>query len=1002
MQVENPPNAPETSQTPIGFPMKTNPLFPTAIVCAISAIASPAFGQGMNLGDLVERSEIAMNDRRWEDALAILTEAASAQGGDSKLHYMVFGPRFGLIHYRKGLCEIQLQQWEAAIQSFEKCYRDFPNDPNRPPNTNNMRTLALLRSAEAMMGLNNWQGAIDQFKKFDQEKTQRDSFNRGHWHLNMATSHFQLGLIPEGIEHLETAINNKVQFDTPETNIIATFQTLVTTAINKKDEQVLIDFINKNRSGLVISPFRMQQFMQVFLKLAGEAFNSKMPRAAVLVYQLVPPTQLALEDARAVLDSLGGARGLRAGGELLVASEIQTSVDRLSKLMDDKTSPETIKLSASAFIHESKGNVRGAYAAYRLLEKHHPKAERREDFLYNLVRTASMLGKPKVTETEANKFLSEFPESTYVPAVRRLMLSSLFFNGDYKDCIDIAVNMLPTLQKATPEHDMCLFVLAGSYFYTGQYDLAKPLLNEHVEQYKESPFLTSARYFQASNESRLQFWKRAGELLDKFLDDFPDKSANVYFPSALFDRATVFYAEEQNDQAVALLDRVVKEFPEAGILDQVYNLRGNVLQSKQELEPAYESYAKALEIAEARGNRDIAGDALYYLTNVSSERIEADANDPFAVKAVEYAERYWKEFAEFSPMKSQMAVVQMKPLGNLGRAKEGLERLQKVISEMARNPEAIGLEAAINSYTEAYLKEYTLEQLREHYFNFPDIRIEDRAARALLRIAVIGAYEELAKKAEDEETKNAAAGTVRALFQELKRDFNPPELTNFILVKVGDYLRHTATPRESLAYYDEVLKRPDQAYRFEALLGRADVYGNGAPEDQARAIEDFERIFNDSQDRGQREFSLFRMVRVHLDKGEHAKAEEKARLYLDREKSNFNKYSGQVSLMLAETFDRANNKPDAIVMYMKVWSAYIGEIRVSAPAMKRWMELNWEQNRPAPPNGVSDRQGAYNGGKEYIANTERLKHNMTPAELAAWEAVEALVRTYGANPNIVQ
>jgi len=980
--------------------MNLRHIFRTAVVCAAMGIATPSHGQGFNLGEMVEQAEAAMNDRRWEDALQILSDAANAQGGNAKHHYMVFGPRFGIIHYRKGLCEIRLEKWEDAIQSFEKCYRDFPNDPDRPPNRNTMRTLALLRSAEAHMGLGNWQGAIDQFKKFDQEKSPRDAFNRGRFHLDLANCHFNLEQIPEGIEHLEIAINNKVEFDTPETQIINTFQTLVTTALGKKDEQVLIDFINKNRSGLVIAPFRMQQFLQVFLRLAGDAFNAEMPRASVLLYQLVPSSQLALEDARAVFDSLGGARGLRSGGETLVSSEIQGIIGRLESLMDDKVSPETIKLAASAYIHESKGNVRGAFASYRLLEKHHPQAERREDYLFNLVRTASLLGKPRVTEEEAKKFLREFPESSFVPAVRRLMLSSLFFNGNYADCIEIAVDMLPTLQKGTDEHDMCLFVLAGSYFYTGEYDLAQPLLNEHVEAYPESPFVTSARYFQASNESRLQFWQRAARMLDQFLEDFPDKSANVYYASALFDRATVHYAEEQNDLAIAALDRIISEFPEAGMLDQAHNLRGNVLQTKEDLEAAQESYLKALEISEARGNRDITGDALYYLTNVLSDRIEEDENDPFAVQAIEFAERYWKEYADFSPLKSQMAVVQMKPLGNLGRAKEGLERLQKVISEMARNPEAFGLEEAINSYTAAYLEEYSLEQLREHFFNFPDIRIEDRAARALLRIAVIGAYEEVARKAEDPDKKNAAEGTVRALFQELKRDFNPPELSNFILVKVGDYLRHTAAPREALPYYDEVLNRSDQSYRFEALLGRADVYGSGNAEDQARAIEDFERIFQDSQDRSQREFSLFRMIRIHLDKGEHAKAEEKARLYLDREQNNFNNYNGRVSLMLAESFDRRNMKPEAIDMYTKVWAAYMGEIRVSAPAMKRWMELNWEQNRPATAQNVSDRQGAYNGGKQYIANTERLKHNFTPAELAAWEEVEALVRTYGANPNI--
>ena len=982
--------------------MNSKSLYTIAIAGVMAVATAPLFAQGMDLGQLVSESEAAMSEGRWQDALAILNEAAGAQGGNAEVHMMVFGPRFGLIHYRRGLSLIRLGQWEEAIEAFETCYRDFPNDPNRAGNVNQMRNLALLRWAEAAMGLNNWELALDQFRKFDQEKSPRDRYNRGRFHTDVANCHYNLGNIAEGNENLEIAINNKVEFDTPETSIIVSFQSLVTAAIQEQNEQVLVDFINKNRAGLNISPFRMQQFLQVFLKLAGDSFSAGMPRAAILLYQLVPPTQLALEDARAVLNQLGGARGLRAGGETLIASEIQETIDRLSSLMDDGTSPETIKLAALAYIHEDMGNLRGAFTAYQLLERHHPNATRREDYLYNLVRTASMLDKTNTTEAEARKFVQAFPDSEYIPTVRRLMLSSLFFNRNYAASIQIASEMLPSLEEGTEEHDLCLHVLGGSYFYTGQNDAAKPLLDQHVEAYPESQFVKSARYFQASNEARLQFWQRAARLLDQFLDDFPDPSDNPYFPIALFDRVTVHFSEEQNELALGLIERIISDFPESAVVDQSYILKGIIHQSDGDLEEATAAYENALEIAEANGNRDIAGDAVYYLANVSAERITEAENDPFAVKAVEYADRFWEEFAEISPLKAEMAVVQMEPLGNLGRFREGLERLQGVISEMARTPEALGLEEAINSYTEAYLKEYSIEELREHYFNFPDIRVGDRAARALLRIAVIGAYDDLARSTDDSAVRTDAQGTVRALFQELKRDFNPAELTNFILVKLGDYLRNnTSAPREALAYYNEVLDRPDQSYRFEALMGRADIFGSsGDAQDQARAIEDFERIFQDSQDRSQREFSLFRITQIQLEMGNHDRAIASARKYLNRDEHNFTQYRGRVSLMLAQGFDRTGKTNDAIVMYLQIWSGFRGEIRVSAPAMKRWMELLWEKNRPATAENPSDRQGAYETGRTFIRETERLKEQMTPAEIAAWEEVEALVRTFEAHPSV--
>lgn len=968
---------------------------------SLSAVL-PASAQRMNVGDMLTESEKAMSENRWQDAYDILSDAVNMQGGNPTVHMMVFGPRFGLFQYRKGLAAMRLGNHEEALKAFEACYRDYPDDPERPDNRNQMRRLSLLRSAEAAMGMGNWELAVDQFRKFDAEKLPSDRYNRGRFHSDLATSLFQSGNIPEGVQNLEIALNNRAAFETPETAIMIAFQALVTAGIESHNEQLLVDFIEQNRGGLTISPFRMHPFVQIFLKLAGDAFNAEMRHAALLLFQFVPPTQLAIEDARAVLGQLGGAKGLRVGGETLVAADIENAIENLTSLQSGPISAEIIKLGALAFIHEHKGNLRGAFTAYRLLEENHPNAERREDNLYNLVRLSSMLGEVSTTESRANQFLQTFPESEYIPTIRRLMLSSIFFSGNYSQSIEIASSMLPTLEPETPEHDLCLFVLAGSYYYTGNYDEAKPMLDQHVELYPESEFLLHTRYFQASNEVRLQFWQRAARLLDDFLESFPNLDENAYLPIALFDRVTVHNAEEQYELALKLIERIVTEFAESPVHEQALLVKGNILEADNELEKATETYLKALELAEARNNHDIAGDAVYFLANIFAQRIEKEENDPFAIQSVQYAERFWNEFASNSPFKAQMAVLQMQPLGNIGRFKEGLQRLQQVISEIARTPEALGLEEAINSYTEAYLSEYSLEQLREHYYNFPDIRISDRAARALLRIAVIGAYEKHARATEDPAEKTAAQGTVRALFQELKTDFNPAELTNFILVKLGDYLRNnTAAPREALVYYDEVLTRPDQSYRFDALVGRADILGSSDnPQDMARAIEDFERIFRDSQNRSQQEFSLMRIVQIQLAKGDYEKAAESARLYLNRDEHNFSTYTGRVSLMLAESFDRAGKKNDAISMYLKVWSAFMGEIRVSAPAMKRWMELNWELNRPADGENPGDRQGAYNGGKRYIMQTERLKDNFTPAELVAWEAVENLVRQYEANPSI--
>lgn len=969
-------------------------------LCAIPLVLSvSAVAQEEDLGTLVNKAITAMNADKWEEALALNTQAVERFGKNQPLK--LFGPRFGTIYYRKGLCELKLKKWQEALKSFEICNRDFPNAGAVAGGGNLFEKMAILKSGEAAMGAKDWQLAINQFQKFLKERDKtRDKYPQGSFHISMAVCHYELGRIPEGNEHLEIAIKNKERFPTPDSAIVAGFQSLVTGVILKRNEQALLDFIAKNRGELVIEPYAMNQYSRVFMKLAGDAVAAQMERAAFALYQFVPTTDAAIDDIRIRLKSIGPLPRVTDGTNNLVRKKLEADLAALEADRKGKKSTEMVKLGAAAFLHEKNSNVRGAFTAYQQLEAFHASSEKREDNLYNLVRTSSIVSAGPDTQRYAEEFVKSFPNSKYIPAVRRMMLSALFYDGEYDTCIEVAEPMIEKLPPNTPEHDICLHVLGGSYFYTGQFDKAQPLLDKHVEMYPKSLFAVPASYFRASNTSRLQFWSKAAGLLDEFLKNHPDASKNVFLPFALFDRATCHYAEEQPEPALEKLARIIKEFPASNVIDQAYNLRGNIEQSLGNADKAEAAYVKALEIAEKRGNRIVAGESIFSLIALLGEK-KADASR--LKDAVPYADRFWKEYAEGSPYKARVAVAQVPALDAVGRGEQALERLRDIVTEMAKNPEAAGLEELINSYTAAYLEKHSPEDLKNHYYNFPGIRASDRAARALLRVAVIGVFEGVSKKSDDEARKRSADAMIKVLFQELKTDFAVKDLTNFILVKVGDYLRlNTATPREALPYYDEALSRQDQSYRFAALLGRADVYGQSAtPADIDKGIEDFTRVYTDSQEKAQREFSLYRTIELLMARKDFTKAAEQANIYLDREKSGFAKFAPQVGLLLAQSFEAQKKIDDAIAMYVKVWSAHLGNIKISAPAIKSWMELSWDRNKTSPDPAIpGDRQGAYEGGAKYLELTGRFKDKMVDADLELWKEVEKLVKTYEGNAAI--
>jgi tetratricopeptide (TPR) repeat protein len=345
--------------------------------CAVwLALTAAAFPQGAELSRLMDEGRAAMEKKDWQQALELHTQAVTRFGQEDPLRE--FGAQFGAVFYHKGVCEMKLGKWTDAMGSFEICYRDFPNSGKDQGNP--FQILALCKWGEAAMGAGQWELAASRFAKFVSERDRtRDKFPRGSFYVNAAICQYKLGRIPEGNENLEIAIRNKVDFPTPESGIIAGFQALVGAAIAGRNEQALLDFIGRNRGALVPDPPANAGDANVFLKLAGDALAAGMQRAALAVYQFIPPA---------------------------------------SKRVAGADAPDSIRLAAIALIHEKAGNVRGAYACYLQLEANHPGASNREANLYQLIRTASVIGEFQAARMHAGKLRRDFPGSAFLEELR--------------------------------------------------------------------------------------------------------------------------------------------------------------------------------------------------------------------------------------------------------------------------------------------------------------------------------------------------------------------------------------------------------------------------------------------------------------------------------------------------------------------------------------------------------------------------------------------------------
>lgn len=941
-------------------------------------LAQPAAARNAELEELIYKTQLAINAENWESALGYCDKAIQRFGKDRPLE--VFGPQFGAIHYRKGLCEMKLARWDAAMRSFEICYRDFPNKTGADDG-NPFEKTALLKWAEAAMGAKRWELAISQFRKFLKERDKtRDEFSHGAFYVGLAVCHYQLGRIPEGNENLEIALRNKERFGTPDSPIASGFQALVSAAIAKRDEQVLLDFIGKNRADLTLDPQGVPASTPLMMKLAGDAIAAGMQRAALAIYQLVPPLEKSLADARARLKEPDLSP--------LERRKLESAIKALEVLMQGENSPEVARLTAVALLSEKAGNLREAYEALAKLEQLPGNHGAREDILLHLVRLSARTAPAADTRRHAEAFIKTFPASASADVVRRILLDALFQSAEHDACIEAGRAMLGSLKPSTPEHDEVLFILAASLHDRGHFEQAGPLLDEHVKLYPESGRAAHAAYLQACNETRLRNWDKAAGLLENLLKQYPDVSSNIHLPYALCDLATCRSALGKPDAALGNLKRVTDEFPESGIIEVAWLMRGDVERRINQPKAAETSYLKALEISKKHKNRDSISRSLAALVVLTSEE---DKSHQSPDRTVAFADEFWKDPAEGSPDKARVAMAAALAYVQVGRDEEGLGKLREAILETARKADAVELEALIRTYTSAYLLKHRPSDLLAHYDTYLGLAPEQSSARALLRMAAIMVFEDLTRLPSAPDERKAAEATVETLFHQLKTVFPPKDLEDFIRIRIGDLLRcHTNSPGDALPYYDAVIARPDSPRRFQAMMGRADVFArSGDPQVIAKGIGEYERVIRESGDAGEREFAFYQNIVLSTNRKDYHKAAELAGLYLDQKKSGFSRFIPQVRLCLARCLDELGMADDAVQAYASITRDLADNIGVSAPAMLGWLRLVWERNH------AGDRDSARKAGRDYLDRTRDLKDRMAADDRELWEEAEKVVNSFG-------
>ena len=153
------------------------------------------------------------------------------------------------------------------------------------------------------------------------------------------------------------------------------------------------------------------------------------------------------------------------------------------------------------------------------------------------------------------------------------------------------------------------------------------------------------------------------------------------------------------------------------------------------------------------------------------------------------------------------------------------------------------------------------------------------------------------------------------------------------------------------------------------------------------------------------EDALFRVIEISAKIGDWDKCEKSCRAYLD---AKYSKKSARVSYLFAVSFDERKKFNDALFYYGMVYNRYRGFILISAPSVKRILEIMWDRNKLEGDQvgegdkpivlEMNDRQACYQLiGWPYVEGTRRIREtnpDITDDEKAMWDEVAALVKKY--------
>jgi len=981
-----------------------------ALVCSVDSLqaqTSPSFLR-MQAAQEIQKG-------KWEEAIALINKAIDVY--TPRIKMLGIKDDFGWFHFQKGQYEFINKRYDSAIVQFQTCYEKFPDGK-----LNVLRNMALMRWAECAIQQGEYKRGRELLEKFLRERNPNvDRVNIGIIYALMSQCCFleEQPNFDEGIKNLNLVVQNRANGQIPDANIFRAFLAMLQSAINTNRPEVAVKFLRENRKAVLIDEWRMGAYNSTLSQFALQAFNKNMPELAYEITSVIPSNSEVLENIKFALNRIGELPGVLDSSSVLVKEGLKKLEQDYSQFKGGDGDPERTKVLLGAFINLNEGNYRSAREGMKILAAKYPElaTDTRETVMFQLVNVSSLLGDIMEAEKHAQAFLKEFPKSTYVPTVHQMTLMSLIKDGKFDKAYEVSTKVLQSSTEKTEQHEMASYVKGISAFSLGKVKEALGILGKFSDMYPKSQFSATVDYTIGQGYYFTEEMDKAKTQFGKFIEKYKEPADAGLLPWVYYMRSLAYFT--QNDEegfklSMADLEHLEKTYASHEIIAQTLLAKANVYRQDKKIEEAEKYYVKALEEAKRLKKNDVQAEALFKLGELYSDESKPRVDDFVKV----YDEYFQNHDRMDRPFRIELAAISIDTMDKAGRWDQAMDRLQKLLIEYSRNPEKSGsVEPALVTYTKAYVKKNDAEKVKQHFNNFPGVRHDDVELRAMLRIGVIGVYEDVLKKAgEDVALKGKSEAAIKVLFDELRNDFKPKDLSPYILIKLGNYLRdNPRTAKEAIPYYEEVVARKDAQNLMQANFGLADIYvGSSDRNLHEKAVAMLKDIIDKElgkdkigkiPDRQTLDKARLRVLRAYSKLGKWAEATTAGEEYMTQVKVNRDR--PEATFLYAVALKNNNNLDQSIIQQNLLISNYRGLITWSAPAMCEYLDMLVKRGKPegyTAPGGKtqerSDKYLAWERARGYLNATRPNLDKMTTEDKELWRKVEQMFNTLEADPNL--